>query len=97
MFNINYPYMHISYCGITNEILTFALAISDETLKSFIELVDLVENILFKLMHKKQQKKSYKSRHSYKYGFPYAINKEIMAKLNYYINRWEYFDLDTVI
>jgi hypothetical protein len=89
--------MHISYCGITNEILTFALAIYDETLKSFIELVDLVENILFKLMHKKQPKKSYKSRHSCKYGFPYVINKEIMAKLNYFINRWEYFDLDTVI
>jgi hypothetical protein len=30
-------------------------------------------------------------RHGCKHGFPYATNKETMAKLNYYNNRWEYF------
>jgi hypothetical protein len=41
---------------ITDEILTFVHAIYDETLKSFIKLVDMVENKNFKLMHRKQQK-----------------------------------------
>jgi hypothetical protein len=39
---------------ITNEILTFVHTIYDETLISFMEPVDLVENKLFKLMHRKQ-------------------------------------------
>jgi hypothetical protein len=37
-----------------NEILTFVPAIYDETQKSFIEYVNLVENKLFKLMYLKQ-------------------------------------------
>jgi hypothetical protein len=61
--------------SITNEILTFVPTIYDETLISFMEHVDLVENKLFKLMHRKQPKKCYKTRHDCKHGFPYAINK----------------------
>jgi hypothetical protein len=37
-----------------NEILTFVPTIYDETQKSFIEYVNLVENKLFKLMYLKQ-------------------------------------------
>jgi hypothetical protein len=86
---------------VMNEILTFVLAIYDETQKSFIEYVNMVENKNFKLMYLKQlhssQKKCYKTKHGCKYGFPYALNKGTTTSLNYYNSRWEYFRCSIVI
>jgi hypothetical protein len=39
---------------VTNEILASVSAIYDETLKSFIKLVNLVENKIFKPIHMRQ-------------------------------------------
>jgi hypothetical protein len=69
-----------------NEILTFVIAIYDKTQKSFIKYVNIIENKLFKLMHLKYfhsyRKKCFKIKHGCKYGFPYAINKEMTTNLN---------------
>jgi hypothetical protein len=60
---------------VTNDILAFFHTIYDETQKSFVKLLDLIESKIFRLIYRKQlqncQKKSYKT----KYGFPYVTNK----------------------
>jgi hypothetical protein len=81
---------------VTNEITAIALAVYDEGKKEFIESMDDLQKILFKMVTRKllhSSSKHYYRKYKYgecKYSFPFSIHENNKAEFNARNTRCEY-------
>jgi hypothetical protein len=75
--------------------MAYIPVVYDEATKTFIEPSDPMEQKLFKLVVRKQvhscRKRCYTNIRGYKYGFPFSVNETRRARLNPYMQCWEYY------
>ncbi len=109
LFNMNYnimvPFMLMLFLWlrkenierISNEIIAFVLAPFDENISKFIEPIDNMQKLLYKLVIHKQLHSCHnrcvleKTNDKCKFGFPYLEHISQKPTLNNDSNTWEYY------